>query len=129
MNIETTTAGRSYDYNLPKQYNSTGTTSQSCYKKLDTYGACKIGQIVPPTPVSMLPKIFECMKPHNFKPGMSNKYTPSNCEFVGNRKYNNGNGGGQYGSQGGNANTQDTYRKISMPYNTPCGGMGCQWAG
>ena len=118
---ELTTAGRSYDYNLPKQYTSTGTTSQSCYKKLDTYGACRDGQIIAPTPISMIPSIFQCMKPHEFKAGTSNQATQDNCEFIGNRTYNNATGRGQYGSQGANANTQDTYRKISMSYETPCG--------
>ena len=121
-----TTAGRSYDYNLPQTYRGTSTTSISCYKTLDNYGACKAGQIVPPTPVTMKPEIFQCRTPHSFKPAISNKSVPDHCEFKGNRQYNNATGNGPYGSVGANTNTQETYRKISISDDSlNCGGLGC----
>ncbi len=119
MNCSSTTNGKSYDYNIPREYLGTTTDPFPCYKKLATYGACKLGGIVPPTPATVIPDIFKCEKPHPYHPGMSNKMKPDNCNFVGNRHYYNEIGGGA------NTNTQDTYRKISMPNQAlSCGGLG-----
>ena len=123
-NCELTSSGMVYSYNIPKEYKSTCTTSVSCYKEAKNYGSCKAAQIVPPSPTTVLPSIFNYLTPHPFK----NKIIPTTASFPTreyNRDYNNGAGNGPYGSQGGNTNTCDVYRKISMPNSAlSCGGLG-----
>jgi hypothetical protein len=118
-----TSSGLVYSYNIPKQYNGTTTSSVSCYKTAQNYGACQKAQIVPPSPTTVTPTIFELMKPHPFK----NKIVPTlySSNDYSYRGYNNGSGNEQYGSDGANKNTNDTYRKISMPNEAlACGGLG-----
>ena len=120
---ESTSSGLVYSYNIPQEYRSTGTNSVSCYKQAKNYGACRAGQIVPPTPATIVPQIFLNLKPHPYKPKVLYQEVPFPNY---NRNYNNATGSGPYGLDGANANTQDTYRKISMPNSALyCGGLGC----
>lgn len=121
---DTTTAGMSYDYNIPKEYRSTTTTSISCYKLANQYGACKNAQIVPPTPVSPLPEIFKCGKPHQ----MPKQNFSVDCYKPSNRSYYNPVlfGSSEMSYNLANQNTNDVYRVISMPNEAlSCGGLGC----
>lgn len=121
--ITTTTAGMSYDYNIPKEYRSTATTSVSCYKLANQYGACKNAQIVPPSPTSPLPELFRIAKPHSMpKQNFSvNQYEPQNRSYYNNTLY--GSPGMSYNLA--NKNSNDPYRVISMPNQAlGCGGLG-----
>lgn len=129
---ESTSAGLVYSYNIPQEYRSTGTSSISCYKQAKNYGSCRAGQIVPPTPTTIVPQIFLNLKPHSYKPKVLYQEVPPfvNYNRNYNRNYNNATGSGPYGSDGANSNTQDTYRKISIPNSAlSCGGLGSDTVG
>lgn len=117
-----TSSGLVYSYNIPKQYNATTTHGMSCYKKIDEYGSCKQAQIVPPSPTTVTPILFDILKPHAFKSKVVPVLNISNNNY---KNYNNGAGTQEYTSDGANRNTNDTYRKISMPNSAlSCGGLG-----
>lgn len=61
------TEGLSYDYNLPRTYTGTSSSSYPCYNKLAQYNVCPAGKIIPPTPTSVIPEIFYHNSPHKFK--------------------------------------------------------------
>jgi hypothetical protein len=122
-NCNSTTSGMSYSYNIPKEYRATSNINISCYKDLKNYGACQAGQIVPPSPTTVLPAIFNNIMPHSMP--KNKQFITSTPHINYNRNYHNVNGQGIYGSEGANKNTQDTYRKISMPNQSlACGGLG-----
>lgn len=51
-------------YNF-KEYDATTTKANSCYSNIASYGACgKDNPIIPPTPVTVQPWIFNHFKPH-----------------------------------------------------------------
>jgi len=77
-----TTAGKSYAYNIPKEYTSTTLQTFPTYKSLSEYGACKGGGIVDPTPVSTIPSIFYHMKPHNMQNQNMKNFSYTNTPFV-----------------------------------------------
>jgi len=129
MNNYETTSGKSYPYPLKTDYKSNNGTSLSCYMNTDQYKYAIRNPIVPPTPVSVRPKIFEYQKPHKMHYAkFTHPLDKCNIDINGNRNYNNGIGDGPYGSQKANSNTQDTYRKINMPNEAlSCGGIGCNY--
>jgi hypothetical protein len=49
-----------------KEYNATQTNTGSCYSNLNHYGVnCALeGYIVPPTPATVQPALFNVMRPH-----------------------------------------------------------------
>lgn len=122
-NNDSTTAGKSYSYNIPKEYKSTTTSAFPCYKTAKNYGACQAAQIVPPSPTSPMPELFRCMKPHpmpkqNFT---TTGYVPKNRNYYNKVLY----GSPAVVDSLANQNSNDNYRVISMPNQAlSCGGLG-----
>jgi hypothetical protein len=67
MSRDSTTAGNSYSYNIPKEYKSTTTSSFPCYKDLSGYGPCLGATIIPPLPMTVKPPIFYHATPHKYE--------------------------------------------------------------
>jgi len=53
--------------NVYQEYSSSATKARPCYSNLYAYGAHgKWKSIIPPTPVTVQPSMFNMMKPHPF---------------------------------------------------------------